>query len=365
MRSTRFLDLRGLVAGTVVVLVLGGGILLGSRTLRNYDSTLLIYTFGALFSAFAVAYRYAVWLQRPPTRLYWRRGWQLLATPGQVMGNLGRLAGALCSNFMAQRFIYRRGLGRWFAHFCLSWGTLIAGAVTFPLVFGWLHFESRLDDPQVYQVLLFGLRVGAFHTQSAVRYVLFNLLNLSAVLVILGVALTLHRRLQDAGAVASQQFGNDLVPLLLLLAVSATGLMLTFSMYALRGAGYVVISLIHAVTVIATLLYLPFGKLFHIFQRPLHLSVLVYKQANAATPPAVCRLCGEGFAGARHVEDLKAVLTDVGLDWRLPEPAMHYMHVCPRCRRCQVGVWQGRVMADGVARPTAGAHVHRDRSLTP
>jgi hypothetical protein len=59
------------------------------------------------------------------------------------------------------------------------------------------------------------------------------------------------------------------------------------------------------------------------------------------------------------------VLTDVGLDWRLPEPAMHYMHVCPRCRRCQVGVWQGRVMADGVARPTAGAHVHRDRSLTP
>jgi len=339
MRRARFLDLRGLIAGTAVVLVLGGGLLLGSRTLRHYDPMLLLYTFGVLFSAFAVAYRYAVWLQRPPTRLYWQRGWQLfLAPPGEVLRHLHILAGAFCSYFIAQRFIHRRSPGRWFAHFCLSWGTLIAAAVTFPLVFGWLHFESRLDDPQVYQVLLFGLRVGAFHTQSVVRYVLFNLLNLSAVLVILGVALTLHRRLQDASTVASQQFGNDLVPLLMLLAVSVTGLMLTFSMYALHGAGYVVISLIHAVTVITTLLYLPFGKLFHIFQRPLHLSVLVYKQANATAPPAVCRLCGEGFAGARHVEDLKTVLTDVGLDWCLPAPVSHYMHVCPRCRRRQMGV---------------------------
>jgi hypothetical protein len=339
MKSAPFLDLRGLVAGTAVVLVLGGGLFLGSRTLRHYDPALLIYTFGVLFSAFAVTYRYAVWLQRPPTRLYWQRGWQLcLAPPGEVLRRLHLLTRAFCGNFMAQRFIHRRSPGRWFAHFCLAWGTLLAAAVTFPLVFGWLHFESRPDDPQVYQVLLFGLRVGAFHTQSAVRYVLFNLLNLSAVLVILGVGLTLHRRLQDASAVASQQFGTDLVPLLMLLAISVTGLMLTFSMYALRGAGYVVISLIHAVTVITTLLYLPFGKLFHIFQRPLHLSVLAYRQANAAAPPAVCCLCGEGFAGARHVEDLKAVLTDVGLDGRLPAPVTHYLHVCPRCRRRQLGV---------------------------
>jgi hypothetical protein len=174
--------------------------------------------------------------------------------------------------------------------------------------------------------------------------VLFNLLNLSAVLVIVGGTLTLHRRLHDTRAVASQQFGNDLVPLLMLLAVSATGLMLTFSMYALRGGGYVVISLIHAVTVMTTLLYLPFGKLFHIFQRPLHLSVLVYKRANAIAPPAVCSLCGEGFAGAMHIEDLKDVLTEVGLDWRLHGPVAHYMYVCPRCRRRQVGIWHGQAM---------------------
>jgi len=127
----------------------------------------------------------------------------------------------------------------------------------------------------------------------------------------------------------------------------------------------VVISLIHAVTVITTLLYLPFGKLFHIFQRPLHLSVRLYKQAHTAAPPAVCRLCGEGFAGALHVEDLKTVLTDVGLDWHLPAPVTHYMHVCPRCRRRQVGVRQGCVMASGAARTTAEALLQRDGFLTP
>src|SRR5262245_35096950 len=344
MQRTTLFTLPAFSAGIITVLVLGGGILLGSRNLRNYDPTLLLYTFGAMFSAFALAYRYTVWLQRPPTRLYWRRGWQFVWR-AEIWRTLSTLAGALGSNFVAQNFIRRRGWGRWVAHWCMSWGTLLAFAVALPLVFGWIHFESQANTPQVYQILVFGMRVGTFHTETSwLRYIFFNLLNLFDVLVIIGVGLTLHRRLKEAGVMAVQQFGNDLVPLLLLLAVSATGLMLTVSMHALHGEGYVVISLIHAVTVIAMLLYLPFGKLFHIFQRPLHLAVTLYKQANTAAPPAVCNLCGEGFAGAMHVEDLKSVLADVGLDWRLHGPVAHYMHVCPRCRRRQVGIWHGQAM---------------------
>lgn len=352
---------QGLIAGLVTVLVLGSGIVLGSRNLRNYDPTLLLYTFGALFAAFAVAYRYTVWLQRPPTRLYWRRGWQLICQRRDVRRHLLALAGALLRNFAAQSFIRRRRWSRWLAHCCMSWGTMLAGAVTFPLVFGWIHFESQAHAPQVFQILVFGVRIGAFNAEvSWTRLVFFNLLNLSAVLVIVGVVLTLHRRLQDAGAV--QQFGNDLVPLLLLLAVSATGLMLTFSMHALHGAGYTVISLLHALTVITMLLYLPFGKLFHIFQRPLHLAVTVYKQANAAAPPACCRLCGEAYAGAMHVADLQGVLTDVGLDWHLDGPVAHYMHVCPRCRRRQVGVAQGQAL-QSAPRTTHGAQAHHNGSV--
>jgi hypothetical protein len=345
MKRQSFFMLPGLTAGIVAVLVLGVGLLLGSRTLRHYDPALLLYTFGAMFSAFALLYRYTVWLMRPPTRLYWRRGWQLLCQP-RGWGRRGlTLLQALGGNFVIQNFIRQRGRGRWVAHVCMSWGTILAAAVTFPLVFGWIHFESQTDAPQVYQVLVFGVHAGSFHVQSLSRYIMFNLLNLSAVLVIIGVGLTLHRRLNEVGAVAAQQFGSDLVPLLLLLAVATTGLMLTFSMHALHGAGYVVISLIHAVTVIATLLYLPFGKLFHIFQRPLHLGVTLYKQDNATAPQARCRLCGEIYASARHVEDLKGVLTDVGLDWQMRGPVAHYMHVCPACRRRQVGIWHGQVMA--------------------
>jgi nitrate reductase gamma subunit len=363
MKPSAFVNLPGLAAGIGTVLLLGLGILLGSRNLRNYDPALLIYTFGTLFAAFAVAYRYAVWLQRPPTRVYWRRGWQLLCQRGKRSGNLLTLLRALGGNFIAQNFIRRRGRSRWIAHFCLSWGTIMAGAVTFPLVFGWLHFESRLDDPQMYQVLLFGIQVGAFHTTSMLRYVLFNLLNVSAVLVLIGVLMILHRRLHDAGAVAGQQFGTDFVPLLLLLAVATTGLMLTFSMHALHGDGFVVISLIHAATVIAMLLYLPFGKLFHIFQRPLHLSVTLYKHTNETAPAAVCRICGAGFAGAMHVEDLKTVLHDVGLDWRLNGTGAHYMNVCPPCRRRQVGIWHGRVMAGTQSQHRDDTPIHNMLSL--
>lgn len=347
--------LSGMLAGIVAMLVLGGGILLGSRNLRNYDPALLIYTFGAMFSAFAIVYRYSVWLQRPPTRMYWRRSLQLLFGQPAVWRTLLTLGMALASNFVAQNFIRHRRLDRWVAHVCMSWGTILAAAITFPLVFGWIHFESLPEAPHMYQVLAFGQRVVTFHTEfSWLRYVFFNLLNLAAVLVIIGVAMTLHRRLREAGVMATQQFGNDLVPLLLLLAVAVTGLMLTFSMHALHGEGYVMISLIHAVTVIATLLYLPFGKLFHIFQRPLHLGVTLYKKAEAAAPPALCRLCGEGFAGAMQVEDLKGVLRDVGLDWPLRQPLEHYMHVCPRCRRRHVGLGQGQAMAQAAVRRHMG-----------
>src|SRR5262249_56183233 len=84
MQRTTLFTLPGCIAGLATVLMLGGGILLGSRNLRTYDPTLLLYTFGAMFSAFAIAYRYTVWLQRPPTRVYWRRGWQLLLRPPQA-----------------------------------------------------------------------------------------------------------------------------------------------------------------------------------------------------------------------------------------------------------------------------------------
>ena len=65
LRFVRSLDARGALAGLGSMTWVLCGILAGSRSLRDYDPALLTYTFGTLFAAFGVAYRYVVWLQRP------------------------------------------------------------------------------------------------------------------------------------------------------------------------------------------------------------------------------------------------------------------------------------------------------------
>ncbi|MBV8879314.1 MAG: MFS transporter [Planctomycetaceae bacterium] len=331
----RSLDRRGLAAGLAAMLLLSGGIVMGSGNLRHYDPVLLTYTFGVVFAAFSVAYRWAVWIQRPPTKLFLKRFLQLVRR-GNPLKNLVFVSRAATVNLGAQRFIRQRSFQRWLIHFLIAWGTMIAAAVTFPLVFGWLHFGTRADDPDTYRVLAFGLCVGEFSSTSMLRYVMFNLLNISAVMVITGAGLSLHRRLREGAAISRQQFGNDIVPLLLLLAISITGLMLTFCTHFLHGAGYTVLSLVHAMTVTITLLYLPYGKLFHIFQRPLHLAVILYRRENQAAPPAACRRCGEGFAGALHVADLRQTMGTLGFTLDLD--------LCPRCKRRQLGTAQRRVL---------------------
>ena len=323
-------------------------VLVGSRGLRDYDLALLPYTLGVLLAAFMVAYRYTVWLQRPSTSLYLHRGAELVFAKGraaQSLRSLFLLVRAGFDGFVAQRFISHRSPLRWVAHFCLAWGCVLAAAVTFPLVFGWIHFETRIDDLHWYRVVVFGQVVQEFHTESLTRYVMFNLLNVSAVLVTVGAFLALRRRLKDREAEARQQFGHDILPLLLLLSISVTGLMLTFSMHALAGYGYGVISAAHAICVTGTLLYMPFGKLFHVFQRPAQLAVVLYRDANAAGPSAVCARCQKPYAGALHVQDLKGVLDRVGLDFRLPgSGTSHFSDVCPACRRRLLGALQGPLL---------------------
>src|SRR5688500_19259897 len=70
----RFVALGWGVLFTAILAVL---IVLGSRNLQHFDAALVGYTFAVLFATFAITYRYSMWLQRPPTKRYWRRGWQV------------------------------------------------------------------------------------------------------------------------------------------------------------------------------------------------------------------------------------------------------------------------------------------------
>ena len=62
-------------------------IIVGSRNLEHYDPALFGYTVASVVAFGAVVFRYAVWLQRPATRVYWRRGWQLFRDRKRLAAN--------------------------------------------------------------------------------------------------------------------------------------------------------------------------------------------------------------------------------------------------------------------------------------
>ena len=331
MRAT----LWGLLWAGLVIL----GIVLGSRGLRDFDAALVSYAGASVFAAFGLGYRYSMWLQRPPTRLYWWRGWRFFLEPRRFAGNLVHLAWLFWDNVVAQGFIRRRSRTRWAAHWFIAWGCLLAAAVTFPLSFGWVRFETPPDSQELYRAYVFGLHLFTFPLASPVSYGIFYILDIAAVMVLVGISFSLLRRTRGRDALAVQQFENDLLPLALLFAVCVTGIFLTISSSFLRGFNYVFLSQLHAVTVIFTLLYLPFGKFFHIFQRPAQLGVAFYKRAGAAGPQARCSRCGAEFAPRLHVDDLKNVEESLAIKFQLPGGG-HYQEVCPACRRKSLALAQ-------------------------
>jgi len=339
----------GLLAAGLVI----AGIVVGSRGLRDFDVALVSYAGATVFAAFGVGYRYAMWLRRAPTRLYWYRGLELFFTPARLPANLALLGRRLAVNFAAQRFILRRARLRWAAHWLIFWGCVLAAGVTFPLSFGWVRFETLPERQDVYQAFVFGVPLLRFPWASALAPLVFNVLDGAALLVLAGIGLAMWRRGRDRGALAVQQLASDLVPVVILFAISVTGLLLTVSTHWVHGFHYGFLAQFHAVTVIFGLVYLPFGKFFHIFQRPAQLGIEFYKQAGATGPQARCARCGEPFGSRMHVEDLKAVQAALAIRYQAGD--RHYQDYCPACRRrmlaiAQDGLWRaaGRPRPEGM-----------------
>ena len=334
--------------GVGATVLLAGLIVTGSRNLAHFDAALVAYTFAVLFAVFGLTYRYAMWLQRPPTSLYFRRGWQVFLRRGWRLRNAEAWVGRIGGDFLGNRFIFRRNRLRGLTHMLIMWGCLVAIVITFPLVFGWLCFRPVPSDLALYEMVVFGFPAIRFPHASAVAVLMFHGLVWSSVLVIAGVMLAMRRRMREEGAAAVQRFAEDFMPLILLFAVSLTGLMLTVSYTWMRGYAYSFIAILHAITVIGTFLWLPFGKFFHIVQRPAQLGVGFYKDVGRAGAAAACRRCGHAFSSRMHVEDLIEVERRLGYRYEIPgSPAAHYQWICPPCRRASYGIaqallWRGR-----------------------
>lgn len=333
--------------GATFTIILGALIVLGSRNLTHFDAALVGYTFATLFATFGITYRYAMWLQRPPTRMYWRRGWRAFLSPRALPGNAWRFLKRAVVEVGANRFIFKRDRLRGLTHLLLMWGCFLAAAITFPLVWGWIHFETVPGHLDTYRTYLFGFAAGDFPVDSIPAFIVFHGLVWASFLVLAGVMLAFRRRMRDRGAEAVQQFGEDILPLVLLAAISISGLMLTVSYTWLRGYAYDFIAILHAVTVIVTMLWLPFGKFFHIFQRPAQLGVGFYKDEGARGEQARCKRCERPFASAQLIRDLITVERELGFRYEMnANGATHYQEICPACRRALFGLAQGALWTE-------------------
>lgn len=355
---------------TAATAALGGLIVLGSRNLAHFDAALVAYTFAVLFATFGLTYRYAMWLRRPPTDLYWRRGWSVFARRGRLWRHAGGLLVHATSDLALNRFIWARGRLRGLTHMLILWGCALAVAITFPLVFGWLAFESIAGDPSTYRVVVFGFPTLSFPSDSLVAFLVFHGLVWASFLVIAGVMLAFRRRLREEGAAALQSYAEDFLPLILLFAVSLTGLMLTASYTWMHGYAYDFLAIFHAVTVIFTFLWLPFGKFFHVFQRPAQIAVRLYKQVGRDEEAQPCARCGHEFTSRMHTQDLIEVESRLGFDYRVDGVTDHYQRVCPPCRRAllalaQGAAWQGIRGGLLVAPGTAPQYVNPGRGEGP
>ena len=327
---------------TLLTGVLIAAIVLGSRNLQNFDPALVIYTFAIIFATWGVIYHYSVWIRKPPTYVYWQRGWQLFKARG-IVGSFSSLVPMVGTHLLAQTFIAKRSRLRWAMHQMIFWGCVLAMLITFPLVFGWINFTSAPNDQMTYVPHLFGFAAGSFRLHTFTALLLFHGLDIAAFLVLGGIALSLWRRMRDEGARAVQTFSMDFWPLILLFAISITGLALTVSQGWLAGSFYDFIAILHAITVITALLYLPFGKFFHIFQRPAQLGVKLYQRAGEEGEGAICARCGERYASRMHVDDLERVLPQVGFNYSMSGPVVNWQELCPACKRKSISLAQLRL----------------------
>jgi hypothetical protein len=328
MKHRFSVDKNAFFAATAVTALCLALVFYGSRKLQNFDPALIAYLFGTLFAVAAGVYRYTVWLQRPPTWLYFKRSWQLIFN-GRLIAHLFLLTKESIRNIFLQAFIFPRGRKRWFAHFMLATGCMAAFAITIPLTLGWINFTldpASAVDPhaiKIYHANFFGFRILNFELDTVLAFIIFHALTWCSYLVIIGCVIFLTRRLTNGGLISTQTFEGDLLPLLLLIFISVTGLGLNFSYAFMNGFAYTFMAVTHAITVILFLVWIPFGKFFHIIQRPAQIGVHVYRKEGEKRGMAICPHTQEAFATKLQIDDLKTVTKELGFDFTLEDGSSH------------------------------------------
>lgn len=304
------------VTGIVILMFIG------TRMFTHIDLNLYGYMVGTIVFIGGFFYRFIAWGERPPTKIFIKKGLKLLfrkSTPKTAVNHLA-----------IYDFIKNRGLYRWIQHILIGWGCVLACLVTFPLVFSWMYFT--MEDNGYYTIVLMGMDLMQVKADGIIAWFSYNALNISAIMVITGVCMALHRRLKNMQARAEQKFIYDFLPLYLLLLISVTGLLLTVQNVFLHGWMQPQMSLIHQFSVIVTLIYLPFGKLAHIPFRPVSVFARNYREHYGEQAMKECKVCGDHFVSVEQSDDVIQVLGVNEMEFNMQD-GFNLAELCLPCRR--------------------------------
>lgn len=100
-RTRGFEQMRAGAWATLWTAFIVAAIVVGSRNLENFDPALVIYTFAVIFATWGVVYHYNVWLDKPPTRMYWDSWMANLPEPWSSTKSRRRSTGSGDSHFRA------------------------------------------------------------------------------------------------------------------------------------------------------------------------------------------------------------------------------------------------------------------------
>lgn len=303
---------------------------IGTGQFVKIDLMLAGYMVASFIFAIGITVRMAAWLIRPATNQMIKRSIQNMLSTKRTKRNVMSIVKTIVDNIILQKFIFKRGLYRGIQHWLIAWGCIGSFAVTFGLTFGWMHF--RLIDATTYQMMVFNIPTITMQANGLFAEMIYNGLNITALMVLVGVIMALVRRIHNHDLKVTERAEFDLLPLYILLAVTVTGLLLTVSYKFLGGLIHPQLALIHQITVVLFLIYFPFGKLFHLPIRPLATAVPMNYQEEIMVDTRSCKKCGTKYSSDDQIADVKSILHSQQFDLKL-EDGSYLADYCPNCRR--------------------------------
>jgi len=326
----------------------------------DIDMALIGYMLSSFIFAIGLTVRLCSWLLRPATHQVIQRSIKNLKMKERAKRNYKAIIKTAFENIILQKFIFKRGIYRGVQHVLIAWGCIGSFAITFGLTFGWMRFD--LIDPETYQIVAFNIPTIKMAAHGLVAELIYNGLNITALMVMVGVSMALGRRLKNQDVKVTQRAEFDLLPLYILMAVTLSGLLLTVSYVFLEGWMHHYLTLIHQITVVIMLIYFPYGKLFHLPIRPLATAVPMNYQEVVKVDTRACKKCGTTYSSDDQISDVKEILAVQKFDLQLAD-GTYLADYCPACRR-RIRVMKQMNMESPYGNPYNPIHTMNDIHLS-